>query len=75
MADFSEVKDNNGNVCGLWLGNPRDANDHVYLTVLMMRLGVPQDTCARVMGGDRRVVANTVDGRGGCFVMFGSAAP
>jgi hypothetical protein len=75
MADFSEVKDKDGKVCGLWISDPKDANDPVYLAVLMMRLGVPQDACARVMAGGGRVVANTVDNKGGCFVMFDSAPP
>lgn len=71
MADFSDVKDKDGKVCGLWINDPKDANDPVYLAVLMMRLGVSQETCARVMAGGGQVVANTVDNKGGCFVMFG----
>lgn len=65
MADYSLVRDANDEVCGLWLRDTAQANDQFLICALLMQEGVsPPDTY--------RVVANTYDGAGGCFVMFGS---
>lgn len=76
MADFAAVRDEKGDVAGLWLKSSADAKDPIYLATLLLRSGVPQETSAKVFSGDYRVVANNLDAKGGVFLMFGtSAAP
>lgn len=69
MADFSFVKDQNGNVSGLWVKNRADAEDQVYLITLFIRGGLSTEAIA--VG--HRIVSNTVDSNGGFFVMLGAA--
>jgi hypothetical protein len=71
MPDFSLVKDKAQNMCGLWVSNPADARDRVYLCTLLLRSGAADNLSQAVMTGEYRVEPNTVDGKGGCFVMFG----
>lgn len=72
MADYSWVKDQSGNICGIWL------KDHSALqkpgsveTLLMLK------NCEHLVGPYLRkmyrTVPNKVNSEGGCFVMFGSA--
>jgi hypothetical protein len=68
MADFAFVKDQNGKVSGIWVKNRADAEDQVYIMSLFVRGGLSTDTIA----GGYRIVPNTVDGNGGCFVMLGT---
>lgn len=42
------------------------------LVFLLIKEGLPEDLRAAVAAGDYRVVANTYDSLGGCFVMWGS---
>jgi hypothetical protein len=62
-----------GNVCGLWLQDPGLARKQERLVMLAVAESLPMDVYARIVDGDYRVVANTFDAAGGCFVMFGSA--
>ena len=64
VQGYEHVVDPSGNVVGLWLPDPQDIDTR--LPVLLSLEGLP-------MTGRHRVVPNTHDGRGGCFVMFGSA--
>jgi hypothetical protein len=71
MADYSFVKDQNGNVCGIWL---RDSSaldrPGTVETLLMMK------NCSHLLNDylrkRYRKVKNKYDSSGGCFVMFGS---
>lgn len=69
MADFAFIKDQNGNVKGIWVKNRADADDQVYIMTLFMRGGLSTDAIT----GGYRIVSNTVDSNGGYFVMLGSA--
>ena len=73
MADYSMVKDRSGNVCGLWLRDSKTARDPELLAALLIIHDLPDELSVAVMTGSYRVVANTVDDAGGCFVMIGSA--
>jgi len=61
---YEHVLDPSGLVVGLWLRDPQDLD--TKLPVLLSLEGLP-------MPGRHRVVPNTHDDRGGCFVMFESA--
>lgn len=73
MADYSLVNDQNGNVNGLWLRDPQAARDPELLAALFMKHDLPDELSVAVMTGSYRVVANTLDDAGGCFVVVGSA--
>lgn len=73
MADYSWVEDQDGNIRGMWLRNPADAQKRELLAALLAKHDQPSELLAKVLSGSYRVVPNTVDGAGGCFVMFGSA--
>ncbi|MFD3440252.1 hypothetical protein ACFWU3_22370 [Streptomyces sp. NPDC058685] len=65
-GDYARVLDESGAVAGLWLRNPHHARDTLMIDALLHKLDQPG-----LMGTAHRVVANTVDGKGGLFVMFG----
>jgi hypothetical protein len=69
MGDYSFVKDQGGAVCGIWVKRPSDAQNQYYLLVLLMKHGHSTDG---IMEG-YRVVPNTVNSNGCCFVMFSSS--
>jgi len=71
MADYSMVRDQSGSVCGLWLRSPEEAQNRELLTMLLIKHNLPRELSATVLSGDYRVVSNTFDNAGGCFVMFG----
>ena len=68
MSDFAFVKDQNGKVSGLWVKDRTDAEDRAYLITLFLRGGLAPDA----ISAGHRIVPNTVDSNGGCFVMLGS---
>jgi cytochrome c biogenesis protein CcmG/thiol:disulfide interchange protein DsbE len=70
MADYSFVKDHDGNILGLWLRDPSQAQDQNLLIALMTKHGYFDDFLA----DGYHVEPNIVDNSGGCFVMFGSAS-
>lgn len=72
MADYSMVREKSGKVLGLWLRNPEDAQNRDLLSMLLIKHNLPNDLCAVVLEGGYRVVPNTFDDAGGCFVMFES---
>ncbi|MCX5812284.1 MAG: hypothetical protein NT178_07040 [Proteobacteria bacterium] len=81
MADFSEVRDQNEVVRGIWLKNPHEANDIYFMTMLSARIAnggakFPEEYQAAVLAKQYRIVPNTYNAVGGVFVMFGdSLAP
>jgi hypothetical protein len=56
-------------VLGLWLADPKDASAERkgYVETLLMKHGAGELVVA-----PRRIVPNTFDAKGGCFVMFGN---
>jgi tetratricopeptide (TPR) repeat protein len=58
---FEEVIDDSQNLVGLWLPDTVDVEDKVRMILSMALLPLP---------GSYRVVSNSEDERGGCFVMF-----
>ncbi|NIR04320.1 MAG: hypothetical protein GTN82_02720 [Candidatus Aminicenantes bacterium] len=73
LASYSLVKDQDGGICGIWLRDPAQAQDRNLLLMLLIKHGARDNLGASVLAGDLRVVSNTYDDQGGCFVMFGSA--
>ncbi len=81
MPDCSLLK-NEGAVCGVWIEDPETVNDRIALMKMV------QKECRRkdakftdeieyaIDNSEFRVISNTHDHRGGCFVMFdGTRAP
>jgi hypothetical protein len=72
MADYRLVRDENNEVCGIWLRNPEQAQDRELFAMLLTKHNAPDNLGAAVLAGDFRIVPNTHDAQGGLFVMFGS---
>jgi hypothetical protein len=68
MADYSLVRDGNGQVCGLWLREEINAQDQNKLAALLALNGA-----GHLMEKSYRTVPNKADSNGGCFVVFGDA--
>lgn len=72
MADYSWVKDQSGNICGMWLKDPGALKKPGSVEALLMI-----NNCEHLLGaylGKRyRTVPNKANSEGGCFVMFGSS--
>jgi len=79
VADFSRVVDQKGVVRGIWLRDPKDANDIYLLSALAARVAseggaqFPEEYTGAVLTKQYRIVCNTYNDAGGCFVMFGDA--
>jgi hypothetical protein len=82
MADYSFVKDPNGQIVGMWLRDkelPRDTMHLMIITLLKKhqgrlaeaRMPISDDLLKMATSQNYRVVPNNVDQKGGCFVMFG----
>lgn len=71
MADYSLVKDESGNVCGIWLKDPTNLDKTGYIETLLVK------NCGHLLNDylakRYRKVQNNYDSAGGCFVMFSSA--
>ena len=72
-VDYSYVKDKDGNVCGIWLRDSNKAQNRTLLGMLLTKDNLPKYLSMKVMEGRYRVVPNTRDKAGGCYVMFGDA--
>jgi pyruvate/2-oxoglutarate dehydrogenase complex dihydrolipoamide acyltransferase (E2) component len=70
MADYSLVKDPQGNLRGVWVRDPAAAQDREKLATLLTK---HNESPEAVVGGKYRVVPNTFNSNGGCFVMFGTS--
>ena len=74
MADYSWVKDEKGNVVGIWLRDPSALNRPGTVETLLVMQN--PDLLNVYLAKNYRTVANRYDESGGCFVMFkGSKAP
>ena len=73
MADYSFVRGPDGGMCGIWLRDASQAQDRELLMMLMVKHDAPESLSTSALSGDFRVVPNTYDDAGGCFIMFGSA--
>ncbi len=72
MADYSLVRAKSGDIDGVWLRDPAVVNEPMALTFLLIKEGLPQHVQAMVAAGSYRVVPNTYNNNGGCFVMWGA---
>lgn len=72
MTSYRPVTDRQGNIHGFWLRDPEDAYDRDLLVDILMQENLPDDMVALASMGNYRVVPNTFDDAGGCFIMFGS---
>jgi hypothetical protein len=72
-GSYSMVKGTNGQVCGLWLGDSEIVQKKTkILGALLAKHNLLGELGSSVLTGDYRIVTNTFDNAGGCFVMFGS---
>jgi hypothetical protein len=76
MADYSFVR-SNGKIVGLWLRDARFAqNPNVLMPLISREHLLSGDLMVQIIGRKYRVVPNTFNKAGGCFVMFhGMPAP
>ena len=85
MADYSFVKGPDGLVVGLWIRQAELTRTPAYIITLLkkhsgplaqVRKPISDEVLNMATAGNYRVVPNTLDRNGGCFVMFGqSLAP
>ena len=73
MAEFAVVRGAGKTVSGLWLAHPSMVYKRDFLLAILKKVEASQEVIDLLMSGDYRMVSNTFDGRGGVFVMFGSA--
>lgn len=82
MADYSFVKDPEGQILGLWIRNSELTRTPIYIITLLkkhqgrlaeIRMPISDELIKMVLSQNYRVVANGFDQQGGCFVMFGQA--
>lgn len=66
------MRSSDGTVRGVWVRSPRVAQRREVIIMLCIKHSLPMDAYITVLQGDYRVVPNTFDQAGGCFVMFGS---
>ena len=71
--DVAIVRDRQGGICGLWVRQTQVARDSELLSMVSIRMGLPDDLGAAILAGRYRVVPNEHDDAGGCFTMFGDA--
>lgn len=73
-ADYSFVRDGKGNVVGMWLRDPELAQDSFTLMALLSKhQQLSGGLLNAVTTQQYRVVSNTFDDAGGCFLMFGTS--
>jgi hypothetical protein len=73
MREFRLVKDQNGQVRGLWLRHQAHAQERRFIAALLVELELPKELVGAVLMRDYRVVPNTFDNREGYFVMLETA--
>lgn len=61
------IKDENGNVLGIWLRDPNDVKKSGVVEPLLMFFPNLLD---RYINKKYRIEPNTLDSSGGCFVLF-----
>ena len=66
MEAYQYLRDENQKICGLWLANPEDANG-TFIAMLLLKVDAPE-----AVRDGYRIAPNTLDNKGGCFVLFGS---
>lgn len=71
MADYSFVKDQSGNICGMWLRDPSSLQKPGSVEVLLT-LNNCQHLLHEYLSKSYRKVPNNFNSDGGCFIMFGS---
>jgi hypothetical protein len=64
-ANFAVVRDTDGDVTGFWFADPRHARNRDLVDAVLARHDL-----WHLVGASYRVVSNTVDDRGGLFVLF-----
>jgi hypothetical protein len=83
MADYSFVKDPDGQILGLWIRDTELARSPIYITTLLkkhqgrlaeIRMPISDELIEIALSQNYRIVANGFDQQGGCFVMFGQAS-
>jgi len=67
-GDYSLVKGQSGNVEGLWIRDPKIAQDGTMLLFLLMKAGIPKEVMTTIAMGYYRI--DTQKNIVGCFVMW-----
>ncbi len=69
MGDWSLVKDQKG-IIGMWVKDAKDAQDRNLLSFLLISKNIPDEFLMIIETGHYRIIPNTYDDAGGCFIMF-----
>lgn len=72
MGDYSFVETQDGEIVGMWIGDSRIIKRKHLIQMLLAKHQL-LDMLERFSSGRYRVVPNTYDNKGGCFLMFGSS--
>lgn len=67
-GNFALVRDRSGDVVGIWLASMEHVRNDMLIEALLYK-----EDLTHLMGRQRRVMPNTVDDRGGAFVLFEGA--
>jgi hypothetical protein len=70
VADYRLVKEQNGNIKGVWFRDPTKANNGAMLFMLLIKEGLSKDVQFAVSMGYYRIEPNTLDNTGGCFIIW-----
>lgn len=65
-GNYARVRTRDGEIVGLWFADTARARDRGLIEALLFR-----EDLGHLLGTEHRVVPNTVDDKGGAFVMFG----
>jgi hypothetical protein len=70
-GDYQKVVDDAGEAVGLWFADAKHARDPMLVSALLLK-----EDMGHLLRSERRLASNTVDDRGGLFLMFdGRPAP
>jgi hypothetical protein len=84
--NYAYIRDDSGSIIGFWLADPSLGLAHesardllsMVITAAMIRDGCSNEQItpltARIIAGDYRSAQNTVDNRGGCFILLSDQA-
>jgi len=70
MAEYSFVRDETRAIRGMWIKDPAALQKPGSLEVLLVLNGA-ENLLSDYLAKRYRVVPNTYDSQGGCFIMFG----
>jgi len=71
MSSYTIIKDPKGAVQGIWFKDSASVNDRKLIFMLLSKSGASSMVIEDAIAGCYRIVTNTKDPAGGCYVMLG----